>query len=91
MLRGCVGRVCWEGVLGECDGRVMGGEGGWEGDGKVRVLNVPLTISCSKDVVQKNKHVAGHVECKVVAEKDTNIHLQYSLVISLTPGTTMTT
>ena len=69
----------------------MGGEGGWEGDGKVRVLNVPLTISCSKDVVQKNKHVAGHVECKVVAEKDTNIHLQYSLVISLTPGTTMTT
>ena len=22
MMYGCVGRVCWEGVVGECDGRV---------------------------------------------------------------------
>ena len=22
MVYGCVGRVCWEGVVGECDGRV---------------------------------------------------------------------
>ena len=42
MMYGCVGRVCWEGVVGECDGRVcgrvdgrvMGGVVG-EGDGRV--------------------------------------------------------
>ena len=85
VLGGCDGRVWWEGE-GGCDGRVMGGCDGRVMGGKS--VNVPLTISCSEDVVQNNKHVAGHVECKVVAGKDTNTHLQYALAVSITSTTT---